>query len=543
MFKFHEGQLAHANVQLEVLMDDYMFPAYVSSKIHTTTAKFTDVGEAFVRELEFSKITLRLVHKDDPKDSSEEHTVAKLTGDTLPTLMRMLYTPTELVLRSNSGEVSKVTVSARYIPTQMKLDPTESINNMGTLRVDVLDAAELPAADRNGFSDPYCKFRLGDENIFKTKVQKKTLHPAWNEFFETPIKSRIGANFHVDVYDWDFGDRADWLGASPIDLEMLEPFQAQEITLPLDGKSGVIRLKVLFKPSYVMRSRQGSSTFSGTFAAPGKIVGAPVKGVGFVGGNVVRGASFLKHGLMSRLHKDKGEDAASIMNSIEEPEAKGDRLTPAASIAEAPTPNANGGSSPSSPKQEHSRNRSTASQFGDRLSVFGGNSSRADAGTANITVVSASGYPTSANVRVIVSRPTSRGTKELHKTKAHKNSSGSVTYDDSFRVPNITADKQYSIKVVDHATFGSDDVLGEGVFFVDDQGSVAGQDKAISAGEGEVIIRSSFVQSEPTLRPTTSHSNAGAGDISEGAESPDSRKMPRRSFLSKRGGERSVSGA
>jgi hypothetical protein len=325
---------------------------------------------------------------------------------------------------------------------------------------------------------------------------------------------------------------------------MLEPFQAQEVTLPLkgeEGNAGVIRLKLLFKPSYVMRSRQGSSTFSGTFAVPGKIVGAPVKGVGFVGGNVVKGASFLKHGLMSRLHKDKGEDAASIMNSIEEPETKGDRLTPAASIAEAPTPNANG-SSPSSPKQEHSRNRSSASHFGDRLSVFGGNT-RADTGTANITVVSASGYPTSANLRVIVSRPTSRGTKELHKTKAHKNSNGSITYDDSFRVPNITADKQYSIKVVDHATFGSDDVLGEGVFFVDDQGSVAGQDKTISAGEGEVVIRSSFAPSESSLRPTTSHSTAGGGELSEGAESPDSRKLPRRSFLSKRGGERSVSGA
>lgn len=43
-----------------------------------------------MRELEFSKITLRLVSKDDPKDSSEDHTVAKLTGDTLPTLQRIL---------------------------------------------------------------------------------------------------------------------------------------------------------------------------------------------------------------------------------------------------------------------------------------------------------------------------------------------------------------------------------------------------------------------------------------------------------------------
>ncbi|KAJ5121075.1 Tricalbin [Penicillium bovifimosum] len=521
VFKFHEGQLAVPHVQLEVLMDDYMFPSYVSGKIHTTTAKFTDVGEAFVRELEFSKITLRLVHKDDPKDSSEEHTVAKLTGDTLPTLMRMLYTPTELVLRSNTGEVSKVTVSARYIPTRMVLDPMESINNMGTLRVDVHDAAELPAADRNGFSDPYCKFRLGDETVHKTKVQKKTLHPAWNEFFEVPIKSRIGANFHVDVYDWDFGDKADWLGATRIDLEALEPFQAKEVNLPLDGKSGVIRLSLLFKPTYVMRARQGSSTFSGTFAVPGKIVGAPVKGVGFVGGNVVRGASFVKHGLMSRFSKDKGEDPNAIMNSIDEAEPiKSDRPS--------------GSSSPNTPQKEHSRNRSTASQFGDRLSILGG-AGGGDRGSANITVVSAANFPTSANLRVIIRVQGAKGAKEVHKTKAHKNSSGTVTYDDSFRVPNITADTQYQVRVVDHSTFGSDDVLGEAPFFVDDQGSVAGQDKVVAVGDGSVTIRSNFAVSDGGLRPTTSHSTAGLD--AEGGDSPDSRK-PRRSFLSKR----SVSG-
>lgn len=90
VFKFHEGHLAHSEVQLEVLMDDYMFPAYTSPKIHSNTVKSSDIGEAFVRELEFSKITLRLVNKNDPKDSSEEHTVAKLTGDTLSTLQRIL---------------------------------------------------------------------------------------------------------------------------------------------------------------------------------------------------------------------------------------------------------------------------------------------------------------------------------------------------------------------------------------------------------------------------------------------------------------------
>lgn len=42
MFKFHEGKLAHSNVHLEVVMDDYMFPAYISPKIRSATAKFED---------------------------------------------------------------------------------------------------------------------------------------------------------------------------------------------------------------------------------------------------------------------------------------------------------------------------------------------------------------------------------------------------------------------------------------------------------------------------------------------------------------------
>ena len=62
----------------------------------------------------------------------------------------------------------------------MTLDPNKSINNMGTVRVDVLDAANLPSSDMNGKSDPYCVFILDGKQLHKTNMQKKTLHP-WNE--------------------------------------------------------------------------------------------------------------------------------------------------------------------------------------------------------------------------------------------------------------------------------------------------------------------------------------------------------------------------
>lgn len=159
-----------------------------------------------VRELEFSEITLRLrQHGDD----DESRVLAKLSGSTLETLKICLNNPTILTLkdRSKDGEESTIKVSLKYIPVLMKLDPSESISNMGNLRVDILDAANLPSADRNGKSDPYCVFELDGKEVHRTKVQKKTLHPAWNEVFETKVASRTGAKLEVEIYDWDLSSK------------------------------------------------------------------------------------------------------------------------------------------------------------------------------------------------------------------------------------------------------------------------------------------------------------------------------------------------
>lgn len=544
VFKIMEGQLAHSDVHVEVLMDDHVFPAYTSSKARTRHAVFNEIGDAFIRELEFSRITLRLSNKTDRKgDEDNDHIIAKLAGPTLPTLQQCLYKPTELTLRSEDGAVSKVTVSLKYLPVKMKLDPSESINNMGTLRVDVLDAADLPSADRNGYSDPYCKFKLDSKDIFKTKVQKKTLHPAWNEFFESPIKSRIGQDFRVEVYDWDFGDKADHLGGATIDITALEPFRSQEVSIPLDGKSGAIRLKLLFKPDYIIRSRQGSSTFSGTFAAPGRIVGAPVKTVGLLGGGVVKGASFLKHNFMRIRGDSKEDDAVSISGDATPTNGH----IPSVEVTGTPqrAPQLGESTPPPAPSPTHSRSRSTASQIGGKLGL-GPSSAGGETGTSVFTIVSTTGYPASTNVRVIVKQATSKGWKEVHKTKAMKaHSSGSTTptgssgsmvqFDQShetFRINNATPDAQYQLQVKDHATFGSDQVLGEALLFVDDQGSTAGRERNVKVGNGYVTIKSTYTASDNgSIRPGTSHSTSGGNDEPPG--SPDSRK-PRRSFLSKR---------
>ncbi|KKY24469.1 putative membrane bound c2 domain protein [Phaeomoniella chlamydospora] len=524
VFKIIEGTFSRNNCQLEVVMDDMVFPSYISSKARSKHFTFGEVGDAMVRELDVSKITLRLTEKVDNKgeEDEEDHVIAKVTGQTLSILQQSLYKPHELTLKGQDGTVSKVTVQLKYLPISMKLDPSESINNMGTLRVDILDAAELPAADRNGYSDPYCKFKYNGKEVFKTKVQKKTLHPAWNEFFELQIKSRTASDLKCEVYDWDFGDKADFLGAAAINLELLEPFQPQEMTFQLDGKSGAVRLKMLFKPDYVTRSRQGSSTFSGTFAPAGKVVGAPVKGVGLVGGGVIKGASFLKRGLAGKNKEDKPAETATPPNELSQ------ELTPQVTPSRATTLT-DGSPAVVSTPSPHQRTRSFGSFIGG--TPKGGS---AETGTAQFTILSASGYPQGAHVRVTVNQLGPKKTKEIHETKTVKApASGAVEFGgrETFKA-SCSADTQFQVQVQDHKMFGGTD-LGEALFFVDDQGT-GGAEKTVKAGAGTVVLRSSFTPAAGSSTPNGTDS-ASLRPPTSGRDSPDnSRKSVRRSLLSKR---------
>lgn len=56
--------------------------------------------------------------------------------------------------------------------------------------VGILQAAELPAMDVGGSSDPYVKLYLlpDKKKKFETKVQRKTLDPNFNESFSFKAK-------------------------------------------------------------------------------------------------------------------------------------------------------------------------------------------------------------------------------------------------------------------------------------------------------------------------------------------------------------------
>ncbi|KAF4464668.1 hypothetical protein FALBO_8500 [Fusarium albosuccineum] len=520
IFRLMEAEMPESHGLLEVLVDDMAYPSYISSTARSKSHKFEEIGDCFIRELDFSKLTLRARKKGDDQDDL----MASLSGNTLETLKQCLNNPTTLKLKGEDGRPASVKVSLKYIPVKMQLDPSESINNMGRLRVDVLDAAELPSADRNGKSDPYCKFELNGQEIYKTKVQKKTLNPSWNEFFEVSVPSRTAADFKVTVWDYDFADKPDFLGGADINLESLDPFRPSETRYLLDGKSGTIRIRLLFRPDYVVRARQGTSTFGGTFSsAPGRIVtgvaGAPIKGgvavAGAVGHGVGKGASFLRRGLFNK--KENGDIEEEVPEVIEPPMtasngsagSNGGLRRPPVITEEADFPL---GRPSTSNGNGHNRSKSIG-QSSVHSTLPGG----APGGTATFTVVGASGFPPASDLYIIITQINPKE-KTVGKTKHYKSGSGQWTFDETFKF-QCSPDAQFKIEAKGQHLFGSDDDLGEHIYFVDETGASTAKD--LSVGSGSVTLKSTFQPVESSLAP----------------DSPKAHL--RRSFLSKREGRSS----
>ncbi|KAM4573527.1 synaptotagmin-1-like [Odontesthes bonariensis] len=95
-----------------------------------------------------------------------------------------------------------------------------------TLVVGILQAAELPAMDVGGSSDPYVKLYLlpDKKKKFETKVHRKTLEPNFNETFtfKVPYTELGGKTLVLTVYDFDRFSKHDAIGAVKIPMSSVD---------------------------------------------------------------------------------------------------------------------------------------------------------------------------------------------------------------------------------------------------------------------------------------------------------------------------------
>jgi Ca2+-dependent lipid-binding protein len=154
--------------------------------------------------------------------------------------------------------------------------------DMGILRVEVIGAKNLMAGDRSGKSDVCLSLFVSDfddelmlslmsrstlmvlecssrrprrskySTFHPSNLTPRTLSPTWNENFEAMIPSRVSAKFNFEVQDWNTVGSSTGLGGGQIDLASLEPFEAQELTIPIihpeKGEKGHLDVRLLFQP-------------------------------------------------------------------------------------------------------------------------------------------------------------------------------------------------------------------------------------------------------------------------------------------------------
>ncbi|XP_078273277.1 synaptotagmin-A isoform X2 [Rhinoraja longicauda] len=94
------------------------------------------------------------------------------------------------------------------------------------LIVGIIQAAELPALDMGGTSDPYVKvFLLPDKKKkYETKVHRKTLNPVFNEsfIFKIPYSELGGKTLVMAVYDFDRFSKHDVIGEAKVPMNTVD---------------------------------------------------------------------------------------------------------------------------------------------------------------------------------------------------------------------------------------------------------------------------------------------------------------------------------
>ncbi|CCH45939.1 putative membrane protein [Wickerhamomyces ciferrii] len=242
-----KGKTKKADTFIQVLVDDCGSPAYVSGRSSARNVN-PDSGEAFIRDLPNSKIVFRNTKKQNVDEKS--HLLGESVYNTIDLLQRGYYEPIRVGI-----DGAEIYVRFEYIPSAIKLPPSETILDTGKAKIEFLDGEDLPSHDRN-------------ENI----------SPTWNEGQTVPIPSRARSNLVLAVHDWDRTGSNDLLASTRLDISHVKPLTSEIVHVQLQPQ-GTVRLRVSFVPEYI-RPEIGASEFGVNLSS---IAGAPLKAVGMAG--------------------------------------------------------------------------------------------------------------------------------------------------------------------------------------------------------------------------------------------------------------------
>ncbi|XP_064152608.1 multiple C2 and transmembrane domain-containing protein 1-like isoform X7 [Anguilla rostrata] len=118
----------------------------------------------------------------------------------------------------------------------------------GIVSISLIEGRDLQPMDSNGFSDPYVKFRLGNQK-YSSKTIPKTLNPQWREQFDFHLYEELGGIVDITVWDKDAGKKDDFMGRCQVDLSALSKEQTHKLDIPLEEGEGMLVLLVTLTAS------------------------------------------------------------------------------------------------------------------------------------------------------------------------------------------------------------------------------------------------------------------------------------------------------
>jgi hypothetical protein len=104
----------------------------------------------------------------------------------------------------------------------------------GVLELHLLDAADLPAGDITGQSDPYVLASVG-ASVHRTSTRRFTRSPVWKERCRLFVRDAQTDTLRLRVMDEDWLKEDDTLGVAATDLGPLCDGQTHSVTLPVLG--------------------------------------------------------------------------------------------------------------------------------------------------------------------------------------------------------------------------------------------------------------------------------------------------------------------
>ena len=146
----------------------------------------------------------------------------------------------------NVIEKDEMPFSGEIIEEKMEFRPSENWE----FNVHIIKANNLPSADSNGLSDPYCLFKILNRDIsIKSRRIDKTLNPIWDDYIKIPIISLNSDIVRLEIIDWDRIGKDDKLCMKDFRLKDYIPGKIYHETyslIPLAGNKGGSTVELRF---------------------------------------------------------------------------------------------------------------------------------------------------------------------------------------------------------------------------------------------------------------------------------------------------------